>query len=115
MSTKLLSKMQWMLCLSLLVSGCETIQIYDSKFCSVNGVVSNGAICTHTLNEKEELMTMDQFLDFLSANAQKPAALCLSAEDAGAMKDALETACRLLGKKCTYEVEKTIENIPPQR
>lgn len=96
-----------------------SVKINDKTVCAASGDVSSGATCTHLISSDHSFLTFDEFLDFLSARPESPdhtipakgAAMCMSANDWGKMKLELETACRLLGKKCSYELSKTIENL----
>jgi hypothetical protein len=90
---------------------CSCITIPNTKACSVAGVMSAGAICATTITHETSDMTLDEFLDFLEPQEStgKGAAICQSAEDWNKMKTALETACRMLGKRCSYEMKKAIE------
>lgn len=95
--------------------------IRDGKVCSVAGTLSAGAICAHTLTSETNDLSMDEFLDFLEAEPERPdpnnpsqtlpahgAALCMSPADWNLMKTELEQACREMGTRCTLAVQKLI-------
>lgn len=42
------------------------------------------------------------------------AAIVMSSDDWGAMKTELETACRQLGKQCSYAVRRALQRANPQ-
>lgn len=100
-----------LLSLSLAGSSCQSIKVTDKRACSAAGLVSLGGICTHTLTSEKEVLSFDQWIDFLEAqeatqnSPAKGAAVCMSSIDWGAMKTELEIACRMLGKRCTYELK----------
>lgn len=95
----------------------------NTEFCSVAGVIAAGADCANTLNDKTREMDLDEFLAFLEPQAERidpatgeklPAragAICLSAEDYGKQHQDLERACKKLGKWCTFEIKKTIDQV----
>jgi len=69
-------------------------------------------------------MNLDEFIDFLEPQEERPdpknpgktlpargAALCQSASDWNKMKTDLETACKMLGNRCTYEIVEMIETL----
>lgn len=102
--------MQKLLCLlsfMLINSGCVTVP--DVRGCSVAGTLSAGGICAHNISTATEDLTFDEFLDFLSATPatdtapEKGAAVCYSQNDDAKMKVVIETMCRMLGNKCSYE------------
>jgi len=91
-------------------SGCVTVQ--DKIICSPAGVVSAGAICSHTNYEDTSDLDFGGFIDFLEARPEsddvneKSAAVCMSAKDYSRLKIEVETMCRMLGNKCAYEIKK---------
>ena len=93
-------------------TGCVTVQ--DKKFCSVAGVLSAGANCTHFLTNEKEEMNFDQFLEFLEpryatpTTTEKGAAVCFSSDDFTAMKNEVEIMCRMLGDRCSYATQKAL-------
>lgn len=110
--------------LSFTASSCQSIQISDKEVCSVTGKLSAGGTCTHTLSDEIHYKTFEQYIDWLSAKPERPdpdhegqklpphgAALCMSANDWAAMKTELETACRLLGKNCSWAMKQTIAKL----
>jgi hypothetical protein len=107
---------------ALAVSACVTVP--NTKVCSVAGVISAGGICAETLTSRTSDLTMDEFLDFLEAQPERPdpkdpskklpahgAAVCQSSEDWNKQKTALEQACRELGKRCSYEIRRALAAI----
>lgn len=50
-------------------------------------------------------MTRDEFRDWLEPGQDKAPAVCQSASDEMKIKIALEQACRMLGNRCTYEMQ----------
>lgn len=83
-----------------------------------------GADCTHTLTPQTREMNLDQFIQFLEPQPERPdpdhpgqtlpargGAMCQSSSDWGAQKTALEKACKELGSRCTYEIKKMIADI----
>lgn len=114
------------LSVSMALSGCRAghVVVPDTEACTVAGVIAAGAICAHTLAKDAEGkpltrdMTMDEYFDFLEPKEEgensEPAragAVCESTNDYGAKKTALEQACRILGKNCTYEMQQAIEGM----
>ena len=89
-----------------LSSGCVTIP--NSESCSAAGSLARGAVCAESLTGKTRDMTFEEYLEFLEPNEKRAGAVCQSAEDAGKVKTALEQACRMLGKRCTYEIQQAI-------
>lgn len=59
-------------------------------------------------------MTLEEYIEFLEAQPETPehpakaAAVCMSAIDFGNMKTELETACRMLGNRCSYAVRRML-------
>lgn len=105
-------------------ASCVSVEIKDTKDCAVAGDLRAGMICTHTLNDTVERMDLQHSLDWLQPQNQRPdpdnigqtlpahgAALCRSANDYLEAKNELEEACRILGKRCTLEMQKTIDHM----
>lgn len=100
------------------------VKVPNTKVCSVAGVFSAGADCAYTLSPVTEEMNMDEFLDFLEPQLERPdpnnpsvilpersGALCQSADDYNKQKTALEIACSKLGSHCDEEMKRTIRTI----
>lgn len=85
--------------------------------------MSRGASCAETLSPNTRDMSLDEFLDFLEPQEEKiddkgnvlaPArggAICQSASDWNRQKTALEQACNLLGKSCSYEMREVLQKV----
>lgn len=97
---------------SLMVSAC-TVQIPDTKICSVAGIMAGGAYCAHTLTDDTEDMTPSAFYAFLEPDETtgKGAALCMSTDDFAKLQIALEQACRKLGTNCSKEVKEEVKRV----
>lgn len=107
--------------LFLLCNSCTTVP--NIELCSIAGVISAGAICVNSNNDSSRDMTMDEFFDFLEPveaytdesgvyHAARDGAKCMSTEDYTETKIAMEQMCRLLGKRCTYEMRKALRKLP---
>jgi len=83
-----------------------------------------GADCTHTLAAQTRELDIDEFIQFLEPQPERPdpdhpgqmlpargGAMCQSADDWGKQKTALEQACKELGDRCTYEIRTMIRMI----
>lgn len=107
-------------------AGCVTgsVQLPNSTACSLAGVWDAGAFCAETITGIKSTMTLDEYLDFLSPQESKPdpmdptktiparaGAVCQSTFDWGRQKTALEQACRILGRRCPYELHQTIKTM----
>ena len=105
-----------------ITTACVTIK--DARTCSVAGTLLAGGICAHTLTSQTEDLSMDDFLNFLEAEPEKPdpndasktipahaAAICMSAEDWNTMKTELELACRQMGSHCSYATKLLIQKL----
>lgn len=107
------------LCAIVALSGCRAghVTVPNTEACTVAGVLAAGAFCAETITGQTRDMTLDEYFDFLEpkeAHDDVPAragAVCQSADDWGAQKTALEQACRVLGKRCTYELREVIKNM----
>lgn len=106
----------------MLLASCATIP--NSIVCTPAGLVTLGGICGETQTSKTWDLTFEEFIYFLEAQAEHPdpnepthtvpakgAAMCQSSEDYQKQKTALETACRLLGPRCSYEIKKQIKTM----
>lgn len=108
----MLAKLQKLLCLASLAltfNGCMTIQ--DARVCTVAGTLDAGGICSHMTTSETEDLDFVSFLDFLQPNSAKAGAICMSADDWAIKKIELETACRMLGKRCNFAVKKAIQGM----
>ena len=116
-------KNAWQSLFILAVSAC-TVQIPDVKVCAVAGVMAAGADCAYTLSDTVEEMTLEQFLEFLEPQPERPdpsdptktlpargPALCQSTDDYTRVKIALEQACKKLGTSCSKEVKEGIKAV----
>lgn len=108
-----------------LEGGCdnEHITVPITEACTVSGMLAAGAFCKETrINGNSRDLTLDQFLDFLEPQLERPdpehpgavlparaGAICQSATHWNLQKTALEQACRVLGRDCTYEMQQTIK------
>lgn len=106
------------------LSACDNVEVPDTTVCFVKGAMIAGAGCETTISNQSSDMTLEQFIDFLEPQPERPdpehpgallparaGALCQSTDDWNANKTALEQACRILGRRCTYEIKKTIETM----
>ena len=94
------------------LTACACIEVPNTKTCAVAGSLMAGGICAETLTGKTSDMTFDEFVTFLEPQTgatPRPGAICQSADDWNAQKTVLEQACRMLGARCTYAMQKTIE------
>ncbi len=101
--------------------GCKTgsLVIPNTEECTVAGVFAAGAFCAESITGKTRDLSLDEFFDFLEPKEADPTgnqparagAYCRSAEDHLKLKTILEQACRLLGNKCTYEIQQTIQTM----
>jgi hypothetical protein len=98
--------------LSLLLSACSISQP-AVRVCSVAGVMSAGADCANTLDDKTEELNLDQWITFLEPQLDPPrgAALCMSSVDFKKVKDFIDSACAKLGTSCKKEAQETIEKV----
>lgn len=122
--------------LGFLSSSCVTVQ--DATTCAVAGRLSGGGLCAHMLSDSTFLLSFAEMLDFLEAHQERTcvpvpglnvcaqdqshgapaklpargAAIVMSAEDWGEKKTELEIACRELGKRCSYAMQKAIDHLP---
>jgi hypothetical protein len=101
---------------TLALSACETVQVKNRTACFVNGEISLGSTCSNTVGtETTTQLDTESTLDVLEARAattSTPAhapGVFQSAADYGEETTELETACRLLGNDCSYELQSTIQ------
>lgn len=75
--------------------------------------MSEGANCANTTTGEMKQIGLDEYIDFLKIQTEpsRPGAVCMSFQDFDHLKTSIEVACRMLGKRCTYEQKKVIENI----
>lgn len=112
-----------LLLLALVSEGCVTIE--ERTFCSTEGDLSVGMICTHLIGTGYNLMDFNHSIDFLQAEPSRPdpdhpgqtlpahgAAISMSAEDFNGFKTEHEEMCRELGKKCIYSTVGIINATP---
>lgn len=116
-------KLSWLVTFaSMALSAC--VSVPNTRTCTAAGSVAQGAICAETLTGRTSEMDLDEFLDFLEPQEERPdparpgqrlparaGALCQSSEDWNKMKTALEQACRELGRRCSYEVEQQLKRL----
>ena len=103
--------------LAQLLSGCDSVEIKDREACYVNGRVSLGATCASTVGDRyvRQVPYADtlKMLEARPAEGGNPAhapAVFQTADDYGEETIELETACRILGDNCTYELQTSIDN-----
>lgn len=121
-----------------LSTGCDSVYIQDRVGCAFAGTFEAGAICGHMRAGDTCDLSLDEMLDFMQAQpnarlcvtkcglpvcaddqtvgkavnlAPRGAAIAMSSLDWGGLKTDLETACRVLGDKCSYEVKKAISTL----
>jgi hypothetical protein len=118
----MIRKMQYLTLIVFILTACETITIKNRTAYTANGVLSQGATCSDTINDNTQQVTMDQALDVLEARPSPlpdpchsgsvmpahPAAVFEPAADFGTETEELEQMCRMLGNDCTYAVKQTI-------
>lgn len=117
------TKLHFLTLLSLLLSGCSAIQVQDTVVCATAGIMAAGGSCAHTLTEETYDLDLNGWLDFLEPKAEftdpitgkvtpaRGAALCQNADDWNKIKTSLEQACKILGKRCTYEQRKALKDV----
>lgn len=115
--------------------GCVTLP--NTTGCTPRGMLNAGAMCSENITDRKTLLTRNEYLDFLepqdeekecitvsdgipvcaeNPNPNRPkivlpkraGAVCFSTADHLKNKNALEEACRLLGKRCTKEIIEAI-------
>lgn len=103
------ARLLWLSLFISILSGCAIIQP-NVKLCSVAGVMSAGADCVNTLDDKNEELNLDQWITFLEPQLTPPrgAAMCLSSEDFSKIKTFIDQACAKLGTSCKQEAVETI-------
>ena len=105
-------KMLWPVLFVLTLSACVTIP--NTRKCSVAGLLDAGMICAETITGKTSEMNLLETIEFLEPQPEgaRAGAICQSAEDYRREKDALEQACRMLGNRCTPEIQHAIGATP---
>lgn len=105
------------------ISSCASIEYPDTEACAVAGIMAAGMNCATTISKKMRQMNLDETLDFLEPQPEvldesgkvikeaHSAAICQSSKDYVSIKSALEQACVILKKKCTYEMKEVIKSI----
>jgi len=133
--------MQKLICLSLAViinSGCASVTLPNTRYCTAAGLLRAGANCGETLTNWTGELTRREYTDFLQPQfarecapvpgttvcadnppagsplvkfPERGGAVCESAEDWNKKKTALEQACRILGKRCPAEIKVAVRNM----
>lgn len=114
--------MRRFLAAALMLAGCKTVEIKDTRECTVAGVFQAGFDCATTNSSEVSQMDLEQSIEWLEPQPERtdpvtkkklPAragAICRSDEDFTAQKTQLEQACALLRDRCTPEIKKAIES-----
>lgn len=92
-------------------AGCVTVP--NTEACSAAGSLLRGAVCAESLTGKTRNMTWAEFQDMLEPTAERAGAICRTVEDDAKIKTALEQACRMLGRRCSYEALRAIQGMRP--
>lgn len=95
----------------LLISSCASITLPDTELCGIKGQLQHGMMCSTTVSKKERELSFDQAIDFLHATESHGPALCQSSEDWTKLKNTIEAACVLLGKRCKKKLKKNIKEL----
>jgi hypothetical protein len=98
-------KTLWISSFLILAGSCAHVQVPNVEKCGVLSHLEAGASCAETLTDKRRRMTYQEFRDWLEPGQDKGPALCQSSVDESKTKTALEQACRMLGNRCTYEMQ----------
>ena len=110
----------------LFLSGCAQIEVKDTTIWSYVGENASRpgvvALGSHTIFDKQEEKTIDEWIDFLLAQSERPdpknpdatlppkgPAICISSDDYTIQKTVLDQACA--AAHCTYEQKKILEKI----
>jgi len=88
---------------TILISSCGSINIHDTKACSVAGKVSAGANCVTALSGVKSQLSFDELIDLLESGA-----IIVPVNDFVNMKGDLEAACVRI--KCNKKVKKKIND-----
>lgn len=88
--------------------------VRDTEVCTVAGIMAAGMDCGHTRTDETRSMNLDEALTFLEPfegdkkNPPRAGAMCISADGYTQNKTDIETLCRMLGPKCSYEVKEAL-------
>jgi hypothetical protein len=107
---------------ALLLSSCATT-VPDIRACSgIEGVPGVSALCRYTNSDKKERLTLDEWLEFLYAQPERPdpknpgkmlpakgPAIAVSSDDYRRNDTAMAALCAK--GKCTYEQKKALERM----
>jgi hypothetical protein len=105
------------------LASCAHVKIPDTEACAVAGTMAAGMNCATTLSLKTREMDLDETLEFLEAQEAikdengkiikeaHSAAICQSSKDYVSLKTALEQACIIMKKRCTYEFKQMIKKM----
>lgn len=105
------------------LSGCKEIEIKNSEFCAVAGILAAGMDCANSLKPDTRSMDLDETIAWLEPSEAvldsngkevvpaRGAAICQSSNDFNENKTTLEIACRMLGKKCSYQLQQIIASM----
>lgn len=97
---------------TLILNGCSrNVIIPDTKYCAAAGSLLAGADCFHTISDEYEHLNLDEYIAFIQATGDKPAAISQSYEDFGKIKTTLEVMCAILGDRCTYEQKQMLQRL----
>lgn len=122
-------KLRYLSLLSLGLISCASITVKDAITCSTAGLVSEGAVCSHTNSASTHDLSMEELLDMMTPQQERTcvpvsgmsvcsddqshgtpvllparaAGIIMSAAEWGEKKTELEEACRELKSSCTYE------------
>lgn len=88
---------------TILISSCGSINIHDTKACSVAGMVSAGANCVTAITGVKSELSFDELIDLLEGGA-----IIVPVNDFVNMKGDLEAAC--VRTKCNKKVKKKISD-----
>lgn len=116
------------LCLSLFASlslvNCAGIVVPNTEACAVAGIWSAGLSCANTLSPATRDLDLAGMIEMLEPQPERPdpanpgqnlparaGAIIQSAEDWNKMKTALEQGCKLLKRRCTYEMKEALRQM----
>lgn len=121
MNVKNLAKLSLILAATTLLASCAEVKIRETRFCSVAGVLIAGMDCGYDLSDKTDSMTFDEMVEFLEPQPERPdpkdpnkmlparaGAMCQPADDWNHKKTVLEQACKMLGKRCSWQLKEMI-------
>lgn len=81
-------------------TGCASLKVPNTEICAVKGKLHDGMICATTLSDKQRELDFEEAFEFLHATEEHGAALCQTSKDWTKIKNAIESACSLLGDRC---------------